>query len=194
MGELCKCLGIQRALSTAYHPQTDGQTEQMNQEIKAFLRHYVNYKQDNWANWIAEAEFQYNNKQYSTTGFSPFYLNYGCHLWKGDENRSTTILEVQRFTEELDKARRKAQQAIDRRNKELKTKINKGRKTETYTNGDKVWLEAKNFNTEQRSAKLDNKRYGPFKVTRAIGHGAYKLKLPTTWMTHNVFNENLLTQ
>ena len=138
MGELCKCLGIQRALSTAYHPQTDGQTEQMNQEIKAFLRHYVNYKQDNWANWIAEAEFQYNNKQYSTTGFSPFYLNYGCHLWKGDENRSTTILEVQRFTEELDKARRKAQQAIDRRNKELKTKINKGRKTETYTNGDKV--------------------------------------------------------
>ena len=79
MGELCKCLGIQRALSTAYHPQTDGQTEWMNQEIKAFLQHYVNYKQDNWANWITEAEFQYNNKQHSTTGFSPFYLNYGCH-------------------------------------------------------------------------------------------------------------------
>jgi len=120
----------------------------MNQEIEAFLQHYVNYKQDDWADWIAEAEFQYNDKQHSTTGFSLFYLNYGYHLWKEDRNRSTTILEVQRFTEELDKARRKAQQAIDGRNKELKTKINKGRKTETYTNGDKVWLEAKNIHTE----------------------------------------------
>ena len=56
-----------------------------------------------------------------------------------------------------------------------------------------MWLEAKNIHTEQGSAKLNNKRYGPFKVTRAIGHGAYELKLPTTWMIHNVFNENLLT-
>ena len=76
MGKLCKCLGIQRALLTVYHPQTNGQTEQMNQEIEAFLRHYVNYKQDDWANWIAESEFQYNDKQHSTTGFSLFYLNY----------------------------------------------------------------------------------------------------------------------
>jgi len=138
MGELCKCLEIQRALSMVCHPQTDGQTEQMNQEIEAFLRHYVNYKQDNWANWIAEAEFQYNDKQHSTTGFSPFYLNYRCRPWKGDGNRSTTIPEVQRFTEKLDEAKRKAQQAIDGRNKELKTKINKGIKTKTYTNRDKV--------------------------------------------------------
>jgi len=57
-----------------------------------------------------------------------------------------------------------------------------------------VWLEAKNIHTEQGSAKLDNKRYEPFEVTRKIGHGAYKLKLPTTWMIHNVFNENLLTR
>ena len=57
-----------------------------------------------------------------------------------------------------------------------------------------MWLEAKNIHTEQGSAKLDNKRYGPFEVTRTIGHRAYELKLPTTWMIHNVFNENLLTQ
>jgi len=87
---------------------------------------------------------------------------------------------VQKFTQELDKSRRKAQQAIDRRNKELKTKINKERKTETYTNRDKVWLEAKNMYTEQGSTKLDNKRYGPLEVTRAIGHRAYELKLLTT--------------
>jgi len=84
----------------------------MNQEIEVFLQHYVNYKQDDWTNWIAEAEFQYNNKQHSTMKFSLFYLNYGHHPWKGDENRSTTIPKVQRFTEELDRTRRNAQQAI----------------------------------------------------------------------------------
>ena len=48
MGELCKALGIKRAMSTVYHPQTDGQTERINQEIEVFLRHYINYRQDDW--------------------------------------------------------------------------------------------------------------------------------------------------
>jgi len=46
MEELCKALGIKRAMSTAYHPQTDGQTERINQEVEVFLRHYINYRQD----------------------------------------------------------------------------------------------------------------------------------------------------
>jgi len=57
-----------------------------------------------------------------------------------------------------------------------------------------VWLEAKNIHTKRESAKLDHKRYGPFKVTKTIGHGAYELKLPTSWTIYNVFNENLLTR
>ena len=48
MGELYKALEIKRAISTAYHPQTDGQTERINQEIEVFLRHYINYRQDDW--------------------------------------------------------------------------------------------------------------------------------------------------
>jgi len=47
MGELYKVLGIKRAMSMAYHPQTDGQTKRINQEIEVFLRHYINYRQDN---------------------------------------------------------------------------------------------------------------------------------------------------
>jgi len=46
MGELCKALGIKRAMSIAYHPQTNGQTERINQEVKVFLKHYINYRQD----------------------------------------------------------------------------------------------------------------------------------------------------
>ena len=57
MEELTKALRTKRQLSTVYHPQTDGQTERINQEIEMFLQHYVNYQQDDWANWIATAEF-----------------------------------------------------------------------------------------------------------------------------------------
>ena len=85
MGELCKALGIKRAISIAYHPQTDGQTERINQEVEVFLRHYINYRQDDWTKWLATAEFQYNDKEHTATEHSPFYVNYGRHPWKGNQ-------------------------------------------------------------------------------------------------------------
>ena len=71
-------------LLTIYHPQMDKQIEQINQEIGTFLRHYINYQQDNWMEWLAAAEFQYNNKKHTVTGRTPFELNFGRYLWKGD--------------------------------------------------------------------------------------------------------------
>ena len=64
-------------LLTAYHPQMDGQTEQINQEIGIFLGHYVNCQQNNWIEWIAAAEFQYNDKKHAATEHTPFKLNFG---------------------------------------------------------------------------------------------------------------------
>jgi len=84
MGEFTKALGTKRQLSMAYHPQTDGQTERINQEIGTFLRHYVNYQQGDWTNWLAAAEFQYNNKKHAVMGKTSFELNFGRHPWKGD--------------------------------------------------------------------------------------------------------------
>ena len=80
MEEFTKALGTKRQLSTAYHLQTDGQTERINQEIGTFLQHYVNYQQDDWTNWLAAAEFQYNNKRHAATGKTPFELNFGRQL------------------------------------------------------------------------------------------------------------------
>jgi len=57
MEEFTKALGIKRQLLTAYHPQTDGQMERINQEIGTFLQYYVNYQQDDWMNWLAAVEF-----------------------------------------------------------------------------------------------------------------------------------------
>ena len=84
MKEFTKVLGTKRKLSMVYHSQTDGQTERMNQEIGTFLRHYVNYQQDNWTEWLATAEFSYNDKKHAATDRTPFELNFGRYPWKGD--------------------------------------------------------------------------------------------------------------
>ena len=77
-------LGTKRQLLIVYHPQTDGQIERINQEMEIFLWHYVNYQQDNWTDWLAAAEFQYNDKKHAAIGRIPFKLNFGRHPWKGD--------------------------------------------------------------------------------------------------------------
>ena len=79
MEKFTRALGTTRQLSMAYHPQTDGQIERINQEIETFLQHYVNYQQDNWTEWLVAVEFQYNDKRHTATGRTPFELNFGRH-------------------------------------------------------------------------------------------------------------------
>ncbi len=70
MKEFYHLVGIEGAPSTAFHPQTNGQTERMNQEIEQYIRLFVNYRQSNWAEWLSIAEFALNDKVSSSTGFS----------------------------------------------------------------------------------------------------------------------------
>jgi len=70
--ELNKMLGIETKLSMAYHPETDEQMERTNQELEQYLRIYVNHRQNNWAEWLATAEFAFNNKVYTAMKMSPF--------------------------------------------------------------------------------------------------------------------------
>ena len=85
MKELNKILGITTKLSTAYHPQTDGQTERMNQELVQYLRMFIDHRQTDWPEWLAIAEFSYNNKFQSSTRVSPFFANYGYNPCMGFE-------------------------------------------------------------------------------------------------------------
>jgi len=89
------------------------QTERINQEIGTFLRHYVNYKQDDWTEWLAMAEFAYNNKKHVAMGKTPFELNFGRHPWKGDLMVQTEILQVEEFTKNLQESWKHAAQAIE---------------------------------------------------------------------------------
>ena len=74
---LCYFLGIKRRLSTAFQPQTDGQTERQNSTMEAYLRAFVNFEQDDWARLLPMVEFAYNNAKNASTGTSPFELNSG---------------------------------------------------------------------------------------------------------------------
>ena len=75
--ELNKMLGIETKLSTAYHPETDRQTERTNQKLEQYLRMYINHRQNNWAKWLATAEFAFNNKVHTAIKMSLFQANYG---------------------------------------------------------------------------------------------------------------------
>ena len=82
--ELNRMLGIKTKLLTAFHPQTDGQTEQINQELEQYLRFFVNHRQKKWPEWLASAEFAVNNKIYIATKVLPFIANYGRELRMGE--------------------------------------------------------------------------------------------------------------
>ena len=78
MKELYRLLGVKLATTTAYHPQGDGQTERVNQELEQFLHLFINQRQDDWDELLPITEFQYNNHIHSTTQNIPFLLDTGC--------------------------------------------------------------------------------------------------------------------
>ena len=85
--ELNKMLEIKIKLSTAFHPQTDRQTECMNQELEQYLRFFVENRQKDSLEWLASAEFAVNNKTHTTTKVSPFMANYGRELRMGGHKK-----------------------------------------------------------------------------------------------------------
>ena len=78
--QICTRLGIQRRLSTAFHPQTDGSTERMNQEVERLLRVFASYAQDGWSKLLPVVAGAINNRESASTGLSPFFFTHGYHV------------------------------------------------------------------------------------------------------------------
>jgi transposase InsO family protein len=86
---LCQPLGINKKLSTAFHPQTDVQTERVNQTLETYLRTFVNYDQNDWYHLLPLAEFTSNNSTTTATKMTPAFANYGYHprtIWPADKD------------------------------------------------------------------------------------------------------------
>jgi len=169
-----KALGTKRMLSMAYHPQTDGQTERINQEIGTFLQHYINYRQDDWSEYIAAAEFQYNNKKYVAIGQTPFILNFGRHPWKGNLEVQTEIPRLEEFLIGLQKSCEEATKSMEVAQEVMKKQFDKKRRNlQELKVEDNIWLEAKNIHLNRLLKKLDQKRYRSFKISKDIGQGYF---------------------
>jgi len=113
MKELNNLLGIQTKLSTAYHPQTDGQIERINQELEQYLRVFINHRQEQWLDWLGMVEFAYNNKIHTATKILPFKANYGQDPRMGFEGRKKGKYEaVEKFVERMKKIQEEAKAAL----------------------------------------------------------------------------------
>jgi len=111
--ELNKMLGIETRLSTAFHPQTDGQMEQMNQELEQYLRFFMEYRQRDWPEWLVIAEFAVNNKVNLATRVSPFIANYGRELQMGaDIKRKGKVEKATEFVERMRRVHEEAEAAL----------------------------------------------------------------------------------
>ena len=195
--QIFKCLGTKLNMSTAFHPQSDGLTERANRTILEMLRSFVNPRQTNWVQLLPLMEFAYNNSVNASTGFSPFYLNYGRHP-------HTAILRaigkrkqfpaVDQWLKDLMSVRLEAVKNNLAAQKSQAKAMNKSRKDVSFSVGDKVLLDSINLKLPAHITKKLSARFiGPFTVTAIVNKNALKLDLPKNFgRTHNVFNVGLL--
>jgi len=114
-------LGIEIKLSTTFYPQKDRQIEQMNQELEQYLQFFVEYRQRNWPEWLATAEFVVNNKTHTLTKISPFMANYGRELRMGKDIRKKEKMEsAMKFVERMKKIYEEARAALRKMQEEIK--------------------------------------------------------------------------
>jgi len=150
--ELNRMLGIETRLSTAFHLQTDGQTEQMNQELEQYLRFFVEHRQKDWPEWLASAEFVVNNKVHTATKVSLFMANYGRELRMGGDIRKKGKVEsVTEFVERMKKVYEEARVALKKTQEEMKRYTDRSRKeTDKWKKRDRVLLSTKDLVFKER--------------------------------------------
>jgi len=191
--ELNKMLGIETKLSIAYHPQTNGQTERINQELEQYFRMYVNHRQNNWAEWLATAEFAFNNKVHTVTKMSPFQVNYGREPRMGFDIRKKGKNEkAEEFVRKMKERHEEARAVLVKSQEEMKRQADRNRKeAKEYRVGDKVLISTKDFSMELRkraTKKLTEKFIGPYVVKKIVSENAVELELPAVLRIHLVVN------
>ena len=191
---LFQLLGTTTKLSTAFHPQTDGQTERVNQVLEQYLRGVVSYQQDDWTTFLPLAEFAYNNTLHSSTGTSPFFANFGFQprfsisvpsgsVNPSAEERARRLKEIhQDLILEL----------VNAQDRQMSSANNHRAPAPNFQVGDMVWLLRRNITTTRPCSKLDYTKLGPFRISKRINPVAYRLDLPSHYRIHNVFHVSLL--
>jgi len=187
-------LGTSLLFSTAYHPQTDGQSEATNKYLQTMLRFFVNERQDDWSRYLGEAEFFINNANTAATKMSPNEILYGFKL----RNSINVLAQGMVPTREAEAdpatlralARADAEDASKHATFHIAREYNRKHKNLSFEAGEKVYLRL-GHGYKLRGipkAKLGLQRVGPFTILSKVGAQAYELELPTDWKVHPVIS------
>ena len=172
-----QAFGVKLKHSTAYHPQTDGQTERANRTIEEYLRHYINRNRDNWVQLLPQAELALAKRRNETTRHSPFLSTYGyepCSMNKQPVTENAKALIRQAMIKNATRVQPTNEPQLKK--------------------GDKVYLHNRNFRTPGRSKKLDPVKDGPFVIEEVLGRNNARLQLPPQAQIHRVFHVSLLSK
>jgi hypothetical protein len=182
-------------MSSSFHPQSDGQTERVNQTLETYLRHYVSIELNDWDTLLSRAEFAHNAAYHESIHSSPFKLNFGY-------NPRTPVGEVVEvmhpcsaaFVKRLQSALSLARKCLIAAQQRQTAFADKRRVEKVYKVGDKVLLSTKYLNLKhsETNRKLLPKWIGPFEVVQVVGPVAYKLKMNPRWRVHPVFHVSLV--
>ena len=204
MTEFLRLIGTKQNTSTAFHPQTDGQTERMNRTLEDMLRHYVSSRHDDWDKHLAMAQFAINNAYQESIKTTPFRLNIGkdpkVPTTTGQESK---VPNAKAFADKLRVDLAKARAALEAARNRQKQYADAKRRHVTYQVGDQVLLSTKNIKLRSGCSKFLPRWLGPFTIIDHCGHHrsseeglsqvvAYKLGLPDHMRIHPVFHVSLL--
>lgn len=201
-GCLCKLLQVERKLSTSYHPETDGQTEIMNQYLDLRLRPFVNHFQDNWGSLLPLMDFAQLALHHESINISPYKLLFGREPrftfdWKAPSRPESAreILsqnEAKMITRRMQEAWIWAKENMLKSQEKKMRDVNQHRREPNFDVGDKVWLSARNIPIDRPSRKLGHQNIGPYVIKRKVGY-SYELDLPESLkQIHPVFHAKLL--
>ena len=187
--------GIEQNLTSAYHPQSDGQTERLNQVLEQYLCVYSNFDQTNWLENLPLAEFCYNSHFHTAINMSPFKATYG---FDPPVHWSTEVIPdspptLQEYMSTLNDTTQTLHQTLEKTQLSTKHFADTKCRHVEYEEGEMVFLDRCHIKTSRPSLKLDWKKLGPFQIIQKINPVAYRLQLPHSMKRlHNVFHISLL--
>ncbi|PLW43215.1 hypothetical protein PCANC_06998 [Puccinia coronata f. sp. avenae] len=193
--KLDRQLGIWLHPSTAFHPQTNGQSEITNKAVEQYLRVFVSYHQDDWVQLLPTAEFAHNNHNHLSTGMSPFKANYGFNLSYGRVPLAKQCLPVvEERLKKLSEVQDELKECLQCAQESMKSQFDQhARANPGWKTGNEVWLNSRNISTTRPCPKLDNQWLGTFSISKVISSSAYELNLPPSLRgIHPVFHVSML--